>query len=125
MRALKPIAVDFGSYDSSAGTTQFARNTKVQVTSFEQNGIPRGSFKDLAIDKSGFITLNYDNGRSKTFYQIPLVQFYAEDQLQRVTGGAYQRTIEVGHSALQRAWIGWRGHDCRFVFGRVKRRYCN
>ncbi|MDD3287917.1 MAG: flagellar hook protein FlgE [Alphaproteobacteria bacterium] len=89
------VTIDFGTYDSPTGTTQFA-DTTVAVTSFEQNGIPRGSFKDLSIDKNGFITLNYDNGRSKTFYQIPLVQFFAQDQLQRISGGAYQRTIESG-----------------------------
>jgi len=89
------ITVGFGTYDSSTGTTQYA-DTSVAVTSFEQNGIPRGSFKDLSIDENGFVTLNYDNGRSKTFYQVPLVQFFAQDSLQRITGGAFQRTIESG-----------------------------
>lgn len=89
------ITVGFGTYNSSSGTTQYA-DTTVAVTSFEQNGIPRGSFKDLSIDGNGFVTLNYDNGRSKTFYQVPLVQFFAQDKLQRITGGAFQRTIQSG-----------------------------
>lgn len=91
------VTATFGTIDEAKGTTQFA-DTTVSVTSFEQNGIPRGSFRDLSIDKNGFLTLNYDNGRSKTFYQIPIVQFFAQDKLQRVTGGAYQRTLESGNA---------------------------
>jgi flagellar hook protein FlgE len=93
------ITASFGTYNQAKGTTQFA-DTTIAVTSFEQNGIPRGSFQDLSIDKNGFISLNYDNGRSKTVYQIPVAQFFAQNQLQRITGGAFERTIDSGVARL-------------------------
>jgi len=89
------ISIDFGDFNAATGVTQFAASD-LQVTSFEQNGIPRGSFQDLNIDKDGFVTLNYDNGRSRTLFQIPIVQFFAPNSLQREDGGAYSRTLESG-----------------------------
>lgn len=89
------FSIDFGTYDVSSGVTQFA-DTNVSVTTLEQNGIPRGSFQALAIDENGFVTLNYDNGRSRTIAQIPVVQFFAEGDLQRMTGGAFAQTLASG-----------------------------
>jgi flagellar hook protein FlgE len=96
---VQPIQLDFGKYNSAAGVTQFDAPT-IAVTSLEQNGIPRGSFQDLNIDESGFIHLNYDNGSSRTLYQIPLVQFNSPNSLQRVSGGAFARTDESGTPRL-------------------------
>jgi flagellar hook protein FlgE len=86
-------AIDFnlGTYNQAVGVTQFA-GTTVQTTSVTQNGIPRGSFQNLSIDASGFVTLNYDNGQSLTYFQVPVTQFYDADQLQRLSGGAFQQT---------------------------------
>lgn len=89
------VTVDFGNYNLATGVTQFADDT-ISVTSLEQNGIPRGSFQDLSIDEDGFVTLNYDNGRSRTLFQIPIVQFFAPNSLQREDGGAFSRTVQSG-----------------------------
>ena len=89
------ITMDFGKYNSAQGITQFD-SADLAVTSLEQNGIPRGSFQDLAIDENGFIHLNYDNGSQRTLYQIPLVQFNSPDRLTRISGGAYQVTDDSG-----------------------------
>ncbi|MGE3769322.1 MAG: flagellar hook protein FlgE [Bdellovibrionales bacterium] len=89
------VVLDFGDYNAATGITQFAADD-LQVTSFEQNGIPRGSFQDLAIDEDGFVTLNYDNGRARTLFQIPIVQFFAPNSLQREDGGAFSRTLDSG-----------------------------
>ncbi len=89
------VTVDFGTYDMSKGVTQFD-DTTVSVTTFDQNGIPRGSFQSLSIDANGYVALNYDNGRTRTISQIPVVQFFAQDKLQRVTGGAYEQTLASG-----------------------------
>jgi flagellar hook protein FlgE len=89
------VTLDFGDYNAATGVTQFAASD-LQVTSFEQNGIPRGSFQDLAIDEDGFVTLNYDNGRARTLFQIPIVQFFAPNSLQREDGGAFSRTLASG-----------------------------
>ncbi len=89
------VTLNLGDYNKATGLTQYA-DTDLQTTSFEQNGIPRGSFQDLAIDNNGYVTLNYDNGRSRTLYQVPLVQFNSPNSLQRIDGGAFSRTIESG-----------------------------
>lgn len=89
------LTLDFGSYNKSKGVTQFDDNT-ITVSTLDQNGIPRGSFQSLSIDDNGFVSLNYDNGRSRIIAQIPVVQFFAEGQLQRITGGAFAQTLTSG-----------------------------
>ena len=91
------MAIDFGKFDTGTGTTQYADSANtVSVSSFEQDGLPRGSFSSLSIDTNGFVAINYNNGTSRIVSQIPIVQFFAQDQLQRVTGGAYSATLASG-----------------------------
>lgn len=89
------VTLDMGTYGATGGVTQFS-DTDLQVTTLQQNGIPRGSFQSLGIDKNGFVSLNYDNGSSKIFYQIPVVQFYSPNNLQRAEGNAFSQTIDSG-----------------------------
>jgi flagellar hook protein FlgE len=89
------VTLDLGTYGSPDGVTQYDA-TDLSVTELEQNGIPRGSFQSLSIDEDGFISLNYDNGSSRALYQIPLTQFNSPNSLQRLSGGAFQRTQESG-----------------------------
>jgi flagellar hook protein FlgE len=89
------VSLDLGTYGSPNGVTQYDA-TDLAVTELEQNGIPRGSFQSLSIDEDGFISLNYDNGSSRALYQIPLTQFNSPNSLQRLSGGAFQRTQESG-----------------------------
>lgn len=95
LTSAQSITVNFGNYNTATGLTQFS-GSNVAVTSFSQNGLPQGSFKDLAIDNSGNVSINYSNGSTRVIAQIPIVQFYAQDQLQRVTGNAYEATITSG-----------------------------
>lgn len=87
--------INFGQYGISSGVTQFD-STGLSVTSLEQNGIPRGSFKNLSIDQNGFVNVNYDNGSSRTLYQIPVVQFNSPNNLQRADGDAFTKTTASG-----------------------------
>jgi len=89
------MTLNFGDYNIPNGLTQFS-GTDVTVTSFSQNGLAQGSFTSLSIDKNGFVSLNYNNGSLKTIAQIPIVQFFAQDQLQRVSGGVYTSTLASG-----------------------------
>jgi len=89
------ITLNFGDYNTANGVTQYS-DTDVTVTSFSQNGLPQGSFNNLSIDKNGLVSLNYNNGSLKTIAQVPIVQFYAQDQLQRVSGGVYTATLASG-----------------------------
>jgi flagellar hook protein FlgE len=89
--------LNLGTYNGSSGVTQFADTGKnVSVTDFTQDGLPRGSFNNLSVSTAGLLTINYSNGTTKAIAQIPIVQFFAEDQLQRETGGAFAATLASG-----------------------------
>jgi len=95
------LSLNFGSFGSSSGVTQFAdSNSSVTVSAFSQDGLPKGSFNSVEIDKNGFVSLNYSNGTNKKINQIPIALFYAEDQLQRISGGAFQATEAAGTPRL-------------------------
>lgn len=95
------LELDFGTFNGSTGVTQFSdTNTAVTVSDFSQDGLPKGSFNSIEIDKDGFVSLNYSNGTNKKINQIPLALFYAEDKLQRVSGGAFSATEAAGNARL-------------------------
>jgi flagellar hook protein FlgE len=78
-----------------ANTTQYD-DTQITVSTFSQNGIPRGSFSSVSIDTSGNMSINYDNGQAKTYYKVPIVLFNAQNSLKEVAGDAYSATIDSG-----------------------------
>jgi flagellar hook protein FlgE len=89
------VTLNFGTYQIADGVTQFDA-TDLNVSSIEQNGVPQGAFRDLSIDNNGFLSLNYDNGRSRTIYQIPLTTFNSPNNLDRKDGGVFGSTTESG-----------------------------
>ncbi|MBY0428420.1 MAG: flagellar hook protein FlgE [Alphaproteobacteria bacterium] len=89
------VTLNFGSYQTASGVTQFD-STNLSVSSIEQNGVGQGAFRDLSIDNNGFLSLNYDNGRSRTIYQIPLTTFNSPNNLERKDGGVFGSTTESG-----------------------------
>jgi flagellar hook protein FlgE len=97
-----PITFNFGQYGTDTGVTQFA-DTQVNVTSFTPNGIARGSFQSVTIDDNGNVSLNYSNFQSLTYFQIPIAQFNAPDQLQRLDGSAFSSTQASGNAQLSAA----------------------
>ena len=91
------IDLGLGTYNAASGVTQFSdTSNQVSVTSFQQNGLAQGSFSSIGIDNSGNVSINYTNGSTRQIYQIPVVQFNSPDNLQRLTGGAYQATLASG-----------------------------
>lgn len=96
------ISLDLGSYGSNAGTTQYAGD-KLTLNNFEQNGVPQGNFKSLAIDEQGYVSVTFDNGNVKTFYQIPIARFNDPTELDRVNGNAFVATPRSGSPILAEA----------------------
>ncbi|HEX6957811.1 MAG TPA: flagellar hook protein FlgE [Ferrovibrio sp.] len=93
------IKLDLGSYGNSIGTTQYAGDT-LTLNDFSQNGVPQGNFKSLAIDNDGFVSVTFDNGNVKKFYQIPIVKFRDPTELDRVNGNAFVETPNSGAAVL-------------------------
>lgn len=96
------ISLDLGSYGNNVGTTQYAGD-KLTLNSFEQNGVPQGNFKSLAIDEQGYVSVTFDNGNVKTFYQIPIARFNDPTELDRVNGNAFVATPRSGSPILLEA----------------------
>ena len=98
------VDLNLGAYNTASGTTQFANSTStVGVSSFQQNGLGEGSFSSIGINNSGTVSINYSNGSTRQIYQIPIAQFNSPDNLQRITGGAYQATLASGTPNLSSA----------------------
>src|SRR3546814_7558828 len=58
------------------------------------------NFKSLAIDQDGFVSVTFDNGNVKKFYQIPMVKFRDPTELDRVNGNAFVETPGSGAAVL-------------------------
>jgi flagellar hook protein FlgE len=93
------VRLDLGSYGNSIGTTQYAGDS-LTLNDFSQNGVPQGNFKSLAIDQDGFVSVTFDNGNVKKFYQIPMVKFRDPTELDRVNGNAFVETPGSGAAVL-------------------------
>lgn len=96
------IRLDLGSYGNSIGTTQYAGDT-LTLNNFQQNGVPQGNFKNLAIDQDGFVSVTFDNGNVKQFYQIPVAKFRDPTELDRVAGNAFVETPSSGGAVLSQS----------------------
>ncbi|MDE2030237.1 MAG: flagellar hook protein FlgE [Alphaproteobacteria bacterium] len=97
------VDLNLGTYNQATGVTQFASSgssTDVAVSSIQQNGLGEGSFSSISIDKSGIVSINYNNGSTREIYQVPVATFNSPDNLQRVSGSAYQATLASGTANL-------------------------
>lgn len=96
------VRLDLGSFGSTAGTTQFG-GTTMTLDDLSQNGVPRGNFKSLAIDSSGMVSVTFDNGNVKSYFQVPLAKFRDPTELDRVDGNAFAATPQSGNAVLNSA----------------------
>lgn len=93
------IELNLGRFQTTEGATQFAGQT-IDVRRFTQDGVPQGVFKDLNIRDNGDVELNYDNGRSRVYFKIPLAQFYDPNSLKRESGQAFTETFDSGSARV-------------------------
>jgi flagellar hook protein FlgE len=89
------ISINMGALNQADGVTQYA-GTNYTVTSADQDGSAPGSFTGISANNDGTIVANYNNGRTVTIAQIPLITFQNADQLQRQNGEAYTSTQNSG-----------------------------
>jgi len=93
------LTLDLGSFNTTIGTTQFA-GTSLALNDFSQNGVPRGNFKSLAIDANGQVSVTFDNGNVRPFYQLQLAKFRDPTELDRVDGNAFLETPGSGSAVM-------------------------
>ncbi len=94
--AAQPITLNLGTFGGTNGVTQFAGST-YNLISLSQNGVEPGGFAGVSMQSNGNLTVNYDNGQSRTVGQIPIVTFASPDSLQTHDGQAYTATKESGN----------------------------
>jgi flagellar hook protein FlgE len=92
---VQDVTFGLGSYGVAQQTTMFT-GTDVNFISAQQDGLPPGSFTGLDINQQGNITLNFNNGATKSEFQVPLAQFANFDGLQPQSGNAYSTTVASG-----------------------------
>ena len=93
--AAQPITLNLGKYNGTDGITQFA-GTDYNLVGTTQNGIKAGSFSSVSMQQNGDVLVNYDNGSSRVFAQVPVVTFTSPDSLQRQDGQAFMATGASG-----------------------------
>jgi flagellar hook protein FlgE len=93
------ITLKLGTYGGTAGLTQYS-GTGVTVQSLTQNGAAQGTFSNVSIDNNGFVILNYTNGQSLKYFQVPVAQFNASQNLQSLSGETYAQTSTSGQAQI-------------------------
>jgi flagellar hook protein FlgE len=95
----QPIALSLGSFGSTTGLTQYA-GTSFNLLGSSQNGMPQGSFSNVAVDSQGNVAINYSNGFSQTVAQIPLATFHAPDALQNQSAQLFTASQGSGGASI-------------------------
>ncbi|MGH6892455.1 MAG: flagellar hook-basal body complex protein, partial [Dongiaceae bacterium] len=96
------ITLNLGQFQTTNGLTQFA-GSNIDVSRFTQDGVPQGLFKDLNIRDNGDVELNYDNGRSRVFFKVPLAQFFDPTGLKREVAQGFLETFDSGAPRISEA----------------------
>ncbi len=58
--------------------------------------MPPGAFFSVTTDANGGIAVNFDNGRSRTIAQVPVITFNNSNKLQRQNGEAFTASKDSG-----------------------------
>ena len=61
-----------------------------------QDGVPQGLLKDVAIRDNGDVELQYDNGRSRIYFRVPIAQFNDPTALKREVAQGFTETFDSG-----------------------------
>ncbi|MBP0494502.1 flagellar hook protein FlgE [Roseomonas indoligenes] len=96
------IQLNLGNFGQPSGVTQYA-GTEYTLRDISQDGVPQGSFSSVSLSDNGDLTVNYDNGQSRTIGRVPIVTFADPDKLQKMDGQAYLRTTESGEARVNDA----------------------
>jgi flagellar hook protein FlgE len=102
-QGLQTMVLNLGSFGVSGGLTQFSQGKGLSVNSFEQDGIPLGSFSSVTTQKNGDVRINYDNGQSRILARVPVTVFKDADKLDHIDGQAFLRTPESGEARVVEA----------------------
>lgn len=89
------VELRFGEFGEPGGLSQYAGDG-IELARVDQDGVPPGSLDSVTVDESGFVNLNYDNGRTTPVYKIPVGVFSAPQALQARSGTTFAETPDSG-----------------------------
>ncbi|MEM9247770.1 MAG: flagellar hook-basal body complex protein [Pseudomonadota bacterium] len=107
------IDVGIGIPAGSGGLTQFSDS--FSPTSINKDGSPVGSLQAVNVDQNGFVRANFDNGLTRTVFQIPLVDLPNPNGLVTQDGQTYIPSTESGSFFLWEAGEGATGDIISFA----------
>ena len=107
------IDIGIGVPGASGGLTQFSDS--FSPTSINKDGSPVGSLQAVNVDQNGFVRANFDNGLTRTVYQIPLVDMPNPNGLVMQDGQTYIPSTESGSFFLWEAGEGATGDIISFA----------
>lgn len=90
-----------------AGLTQFAGEYNV-ITS-QQNGAELGLRTGVTIDKDGYVTAQFSNGRSSKIFKLAVATFANPNGLNEITGNVFRQSDSSGDFNLREAGKGSAG----------------
>ena len=100
----KKISLDLGTIGQADGFTQFGASfTPVFIT---QDGSRFGTFAGVTVASDGLMTALFDNGETRTIFQLPLATFVNVNQLESRSGNVWNATESSGDPTLRVADTG-------------------
>lgn len=98
------VAVDWTAGTSSAVTLDISSMTQLfggtTIDSIVQNGYATGSLRRADFNGKGELVGSFDNGRTRTLFQIPLANFVSENNLESISGTLFKRSTEAGELTI-------------------------
>lgn len=89
------ITLNLGQFQTTAGVTQFAGDN-IDIQRLTQDGVPQGLLNNVAIRDNGDVELQYDNGRSRIYFRVPIAQFNDPTALKREVAQGFTETFDSG-----------------------------
>jgi flagellar hook protein FlgE len=99
-----PIEMNIGRLGDSGGFTQLSDSFVPSAT--QKNGSTAGSLVGVTVDANGHVNAQYDNGVTRTLFQVPLADVPNMNGLKAMDDQTYQITRESGSFFLWNAGDG-------------------
>lgn len=108
-----PISISVGRPGTSEGLTQLSDT--FAPLSISKDGFPVGNMTSLEVEESGLVRAFYDNGSTRTVYQIPLVDLPNPNGVRALDNQTYVPTPDSGAFFLWDAGDGPAGDIAAFA----------
>ncbi|WP_116132947.1 flagellar hook protein FlgE [Tropicimonas sp. IMCC34043] len=98
------ITVKIGALGTGDVTSQLS--DRFVPTTIAKNGAPVSAMTSIEVDENGYVLANFENGTTRTLYQVPLVDVANPNGLNAMDSQTYQATRDSGSFFLWDAGDG-------------------